>query len=127
MKPEHTIALIIDGRITYHRTLEDALREADNPVNAEAKQAHIFTHQMTAKRGGWEWDSTLPKPKKASPHVERAGQTWTPTELEVLEQAYKDGMPYKDIAATLHRPYTAVSAKITALKLPSRFPKKKKN
>jgi DNA-binding NarL/FixJ family response regulator len=126
MKPDHKFALIVDGKTTFHYTIEECLLEADNAINQDAKSAHIFAHQMSAQRAGWTWDATGKTKKKPVKKAgeERAAKTWTDTELDVLKEAYNDGMTVPDIADALHRTPSSVSNKIGKLHLKRKSKKK---
>ena len=105
---KYNTVLIIDGVTTHHESTEAAIEHSSKSKYDDAKIAHIYAYQMTARKSGFRWDSDKPKVVRTKPPEKRFMKRWTDAEHKLLIQAKKDGKSIKDIAQALCRSERAV-------------------
>ena len=100
---KHNIVLIIDGVSSFHDSTEAAIEHSNDRKYDDAKIAHIYAYQMTARKGGFRWNSDKPKVVRKVPAEKRFMKRWTDIEKNLLIKAKKDGKTYAEIAQVLNR------------------------
>ena len=93
------IVLIVDGSVTFHESTEKAIEHSNDRKYDDAKIAHIYAYQMTARKGGFRWNDDAPKKKTVKPRPKNDGTRkfarWNSTEQAILVKAKKDGKQWR--------------------------------
>ena len=105
---KYNTVLIIDGCTSVHESTEAAIEHSNDPKYDDAKVAHIYAYQMTARKGGFRWNAEKPKVTRKRPADKRFSKRWTDAEQKLLIKAKKDGKTNSQIASVLYRTEKAV-------------------
>ena len=105
---KYNTVLIIDGNTSVHESTEAAIEHSSDPKFDDAKVAHIYAYQMTARKAGFRWNTEKPKVVRTEPAEKRTMKRWSQIEQDLLVQAKKEGKTDKVISDLLCRTERAI-------------------
>ena len=104
---------------TYFNTTGEAVEYAE--ALRGNKSFDIYTIYKSGKLGGIMWElavdtaTNLREIETNSKRPKKAYKRWSRLETQTLVDNYNGGMPVRDLAAYLHRPYKSVYGKLSKL------------